>query len=130
MERRTATRVSAGSPESLSYKAEVFRRDLGGHVSTYYNGGEFSPYCVESLVELLRGEAHTPYQSLELVFEFRGKCNASTVREVAKRFAAVHAPRLQVKICATGQHPVVFSVGEPSFNESASSPTARSGNSY
>ena len=38
----------------LTYRAEIVRRDARGRSSIYYDGGEFAPYCVESLVEILR----------------------------------------------------------------------------
>jgi hypothetical protein len=113
MDRRAATRAFAELSGTPRYRAEILRRDLGGHVSTYYNGGELSPYCIESLIELLRGEAHTPYQSLELSLEFRGKCSPALLRDVAKRFASVQTPRLQISIRAAGQQPVVIGAGEP-----------------
>jgi hypothetical protein len=117
MERWAVTRAFAEPSGAPTYRAEVLRRDLGGHVSTYYNGGELSPYCIESLIELLRGETHTPYQSVELSLEFRGKCSPTVLRDVAKRFASVQIPRVQISIRAAGQPPVVLGAGEPPASE-------------
>ena len=87
------------------------RRDATGHTSSYYDGGDFSPYCIESLVELLRGETHTAYQSLNLTLEIKGSCGNATVREIARRFSTIHAPKIRVRICARGQQPVVIATG-------------------
>jgi hypothetical protein len=83
------------------------RREVGGRASSYYDGGDFTPYCVESLLEMLRAETRAPYQSLGLTLEIRGDCSASTLRELAERFATIHAPRVQIRICAPG-HPAAI----------------------
>ena len=92
-------------------RSRTCRRDSSGNSWSYYDGGDFSPYSVESLVELLRSETRTPYRSLDLTFEIRGKCTVNTVKEVAKRFAVIHAPKVQVRVCSAGLRPVVIGSG-------------------
>ena len=110
---RRAQSPSFSTATRLTYRAEISRRDTLGHSSSYYDGGEYSPYCVESLVDLLRGEARMPYTSLELTLELRGHCSDSTVRELARKFSAVEAPRAQVRICSPGNRPVVVGCTTP-----------------
>ena len=51
--RASAARISAVT--KLTYRAELARRDVRGKTSRYYDGGEFSPYNVESLLDLVAG---------------------------------------------------------------------------
>jgi hypothetical protein len=92
---------------SLTYRAEIVRRDMRGGSSIYYDGGEFAPYCVESLVEILRSEARRPHEHLDVSIELKGSCNVTTVRDLARRFGDLHEPRMHVRISAPG-HPGVI----------------------
>jgi len=115
MERRIVRRTSIDAgPESvppmapMSYRAEICRRDVEGRKSSYYDGGQFSPYCMESLIELLRGEARIPHLSLDVMLELHGECTPLTLRDVAARFGDVTSPHLLVRICAPGRAPLVI----------------------
>jgi len=128
MERRTLRRAPAAPilpAGKLTYRAEICRRDVSGHSWSYYDGGDFSPYSVESLVEMLRGETRTPYRSLDLTLEIRGKCTSGTVKDLARRFAVIHAPKVHVRICASGARPVVVTGGlAADTSEAAAEPAA------
>jgi hypothetical protein len=89
------------------------RRDATGRDSTYFDGGDFTPYCIESLLELLRAETRAPHESLGLTLELRGDCNPATIRELARRFASIDAPNFQVRICAAGHPPAIVGNAAP-----------------
>ena len=107
--RATAARLSAVT--KITYRAELFRRDAQGRTSSYYDGGEFSPYNIESLLDLLRGEARVPNTSLDLTLELRGQCTDAVIRDLAQRFAELDAPSAQVRICTVGNRPVMVGCG-------------------
>jgi hypothetical protein len=92
---------------TLTYRAEIVRRDPRGRASIYYDGGEYAPYCVESLVDILRAEAHRPHDMLDVCIELKGACNATMVKDLARRFTDMHQPRMHVRISAPG-HPGVI----------------------
>ena len=102
-----ASTASLASNPTLTYRAEIYRRDPRGRSSIYYDGGEFAPYCVESLVDILRSEARRPHELLDVSIEFRGACSTTTLRDLARRFSDLHEPRLHVRIGAPG-HPAVI----------------------
>jgi len=93
---------------ALTYRAEIVRRDPRGPSSIYYDGGEFAPYCIESLVDILRSEARRPHDSLDVSIELKGTCNSSTVRDLARRLDGMHEPRMHVRISAPGHPGVVI----------------------
>lgn len=95
----------------LTYRAELARRDPRGGTSSYYDGGEFSPYSVESLLDLLRGEARAPNTTLDLKLELRGHCTDAVLRGLVQKFAELEAPRAQVCICSAGNRPVTVACG-------------------
>lgn len=87
---------------TATYRAEICRNDTPGSKSKYYDGGDFSPYCMESLVELLRSEAQSPYLSMGLTLEIRGRCTLATLRDLTRRFSEIDAPNIRINIRATG----------------------------
>ncbi len=109
---RTA-RITPGPPDVpagiTTYRAELCRKTTPGHASKYYDGGDFSPYCMESLIDLLRFEAQAPYESMGLTLELRGRCSAATLRELARRFGEIEAPNIRVNIRAAGLPSVTVS---------------------
>jgi hypothetical protein len=124
METRKLWRAPALSiPTTLTYRAEIIRRDPRGRSSIYYDGGEFAPYCVESLVEILRVEAHRPHDMLDVSIELKGMCTASTVKDLARRFTELREPRMHVRISAPG-HPAVIVAPDLSSAEPQSSGSA------
>ena len=94
------------SPSTPTYRAEIVRRDPLGPSSIYYDGGDFVPYCVESLMEILRSEVHKPHELLDVSIEIKGACDSNAVRDLARRFDSIREPRLHVRISAPG-HPGV-----------------------
>jgi hypothetical protein len=91
----------------LRYRAEVRTRDPGGIGSVHlYDGGDFSPYCIESLLDLLRSEARMTRRELDLTFELLGQCSAVRMQEVAARFADASIAGLRVTVRADGYSPV------------------------
>jgi hypothetical protein len=118
-----APHASLPVTSDLTYRAEIVRRDARGRSSIYYDGGEFAPYCVESLVEILRAEAHRPHDVLDVSIEIKGPCNASTVKELTRRFVDLHEPRMHVRISAPG-HPGVIIAPDLSEDEPAPVPLA------
>jgi hypothetical protein len=71
-----------------------------------YDGGDFSPYCIESLLDLLRSEARAPQRPLDMTFEILGPCSAPRLQEVAARFARAAIDGLSVTVRASGHTPV------------------------
>jgi hypothetical protein len=100
---------------NLTYRAEIIRRDPRGGSSIYYDGGEFAPYCVESLMEVLRTESRRPHEMLDVSLELKGACNVTTVRDLARKFTDMHEPRMHVRISAPGHPGVIIS---PDLSES------------
>ena len=115
--------LSLADTPTLTYRVEIVRRDPRGPSSIYYDGGDFAPYCVESLLEILRSEAHKPHDLLDVNIELKGTCNSSTVRDLARRFDSVREPRLHVRISAPG-HPGVVIAPDLSVREESGSSTA------
>lgn len=112
----------------LRYRAEVCCRngERSGDLHLY-DGGDFSPYCIESLLDLLRSEARGPRRTLDMTFEILGPCSAPRLQEVAARFARAAIAGLSVTVRASGHTPV--RVGEStaaSKPPSAPAPRARS----
>jgi len=103
-----APALSLVATPTLTYRAEIVRRDPKGPSSIYYDGGEYAPYCVESLVEILRSEARRPHDLLDVSIELKGTCNSSTVRELARRLDGMREPRMHVRISAPGHPGVVI----------------------
>ncbi len=100
---------AAPEPEArpLRYRAEVCCRDVERSSNLHlYDGGDFSPYCIESLLELLRSEARSPRRALDMTFEILGPCSAPRLQEVAARFARAAIDGLSVTVRASGHTPV------------------------
>ncbi|HET9062032.1 MAG TPA: hypothetical protein VFO62_01980 [Candidatus Binatia bacterium] len=111
----------------LRYRAEVYRRDgdSGGDLHLY-DGGDFSPYCMESLLDLLRSEARASRRALDMTFELLGPCSAPRLQEVAARFSRASIAGLSVTVRASGHAPVrVGDSASPVKPESAPAPSAR-----
>ncbi len=114
MESRAFRRASAArfsAVTKLTYRAELARRDGLGKNSSYYDGGEFSPYNIESLLDLLRSEARVPHTTLDLTLELRGHCTDAVLRDLVQRFAELDAPKAQVRICTPGNRTVTVGCG-------------------
>jgi hypothetical protein len=89
------------------YKAEVRRRGSSSAATFHlYDGGDCSPYCLDSLIDLLRSETRTTRDALDLSFEILDQCSGSRVQEVAARFARAAVPGLRVTLRARGREPV------------------------
>jgi len=101
-------RVVPEMPASpLRSRAEVRTREPGrSGLLHLYDGGDFSPYCIESLLELLRSEARMTRRELDLTFELLGQCSAVRMQEVAARFASASIAGLSVTVRADGHTPV------------------------
>jgi hypothetical protein len=86
-----------------TYRVEVRRRaGSEGHDLHFYGGGEFSPYCIESLVDMLRSEAHGHGGEYDVTFELVGSCSVQCLEEVAHRFSAAAIPGLHGVVRAAG----------------------------
>jgi len=86
-----------------NYRVEIRRHTPNDpHDLHLYGGGDYSPYCIESLIDMLRGEAHTTRGDYEVIFEFIGTCSASAVEEVAYRLCAAGIPGLRGVVRAEG----------------------------
>ena len=101
---RTAPEAEA---RPLRYRAEVCCRDGERRGDLHlYDGGDFSPYCIESLLDLLKSEARGPRRALDMTFEILGPCSAPRLQEVAARFARASIAGLSVTVRASGHTPV------------------------
>jgi len=86
-----------------TYRVEIRRhRASDAHDLHLYGGGDFSPYCIESLIDMLRGEAHSTHGEYDVTFEFVGTCSATNLEEVAYRLAAAGIPGLRGVVRADG----------------------------
>jgi hypothetical protein len=92
----------------ISFRSAVTRHDPNTPDHTYYDGGDLTPYCVDSLVDLLRAEARLPYSSLNVELELTGTTTAATLREVGMRFSELAIRGLRVRIRADGQPPLLI----------------------
>ena len=107
----------------LRYRAEVRSHDDGHRGNIHlYDGGEFSPYCIESLLDLLRSEARATRRELDMTFDLLGPCSALRLQEVAARFAGASISGLSVTVRASGHAPLRVGESVPSAPE----PHARS----
>ena len=99
------------APESRvsppTYRVEVRRH--GGQVGYdlhFYGGGDFSPYCIESLIDMLRGEAHGVRGQYEVTLELIGACSAKSIEEVATRLSTAGIAGLRGVVRAAGHRDV------------------------
>jgi hypothetical protein len=92
---------------ALRYRAEVRSRDnaSGGELHLY-DGGDFSPYCIESLLNLLRSETRASGRALEMTLEILGPCSTPRLEEVTERFAKAAITGLSVTVRAPGHPPM------------------------
>ncbi len=100
-------------PRRIIYRAAVTRHQQSVPQHTFYDGGDLNPYCLDSLIDLLRAEARLPYTSLIVDLQLTGAVNGAIVREVTQRFTALVIRGLRVRICADGQRPVLISTKGP-----------------
>jgi len=106
---RTAAETSI---RPLRYRAEVSCKDPEHRGDLrVYDGGDFSPYGVESLLDLLRSEARSSRRALDMTLEILGPCSAIRLQEIAARFARASIAGLSVTVRASGHTPV--RIGEP-----------------
>jgi hypothetical protein len=93
----------------LRYRAEVRRREpIQGSALHLYDGGDCSPYGIESLIDLLRSETRVTRSALEVTFEILDSCSSPRLQEVVQRFTHSAIPGLRITISARGQDPVFF----------------------
>jgi len=121
--------VAEHEARPLRYRAEVRSRE-GEHDGDLhlYDGGDFSPYCIESLLDLLRSESRARHRVLDLTFELLGPCSTLRLQEIANRFAHASIARLCVTVRASGHTPV--RVGEaPPGTQPSTLPAPRTGSS-
>lgn len=110
-ERRRAASAQFTPVTRLTYRAQLARRDAIGMTSAYYDAGDLSPYNVQALLDLLRGESRVPSTSLDLKLELRGQCSEAVFRDLVDRFSHLDAPQAQVRIIAPGSRPVTVGCG-------------------
>ncbi len=121
-ERRRATAAPFTPVSRLTYRAQLARRDAVGMTSAYYDAGDLSPYNVQALLDLLRGESRVPSTSLDLKLELRGQCSEEVVRDLVARFSHLDAPQSQVRIIAPGSRPVTVGCGSAAEQRKAAQP--------
>ena len=92
----------------ISYRSAITRHNPPESDHVYYDGGELSPYCLESMVDLLRAEARLPYTTLDVDLEIAGPCPAARVREVSVRFSDLPIRGLRVLLRAEGHGTLVI----------------------
>lgn len=109
-------------PSPLTYRAEIRSRDGVQNGDLHlYDGGEFTPYCIESLLDLLRSEARTARRELEMTFDLLGSCSIVRLQEIATRFASASIAGLNVTVRASGHAPL--RVGESASAATGATPT-------
>lgn len=84
------------------YRSAVTRHNESQPSHTYYDGGDLSPYSIDSLIDLLRAESRLPYLSLDVELEIAGPCSAAALREVELRFSELSLRGLNLRIRAEG----------------------------
>lgn len=118
-----ADHLAYGSPSPLRYRAEVRRREpMAGPNLHLYDGGDCSPYCIESLIDLLRSETRATRQALEMTFEILDTCTPPSLQEVASRFAHAAIPGLRVTLRAQGLDPVLLDSLQPPSTDATTRP--------
>ena len=96
------------SAARLRYRSSTTRHNPPHPDHTYYDGGDLSPYCLESLLDLIRAEARLPYEALSVEFEIAGPCPPAWIREVSARFSELSIHGVRVCIRAEGHSPLVI----------------------
>ena len=90
-----------------TYRVEVRRHtSQEGHDLHFYGGGDFSPYCIESLIDMLRSEAHGVGGEYDVTLELFGTCSAKSVEEVAARLSTAGIVGLRGVVRAAGHRDV------------------------
>ena len=97
-----------GVAARIRYRSAVTRHHESGPAHSYYDGGDLSPYSIESLLDLLRAESRQPYSCLEVNLEINGPCNAALLRDLTLRFSALSMLGLKVRIRAEGHAPFLI----------------------
>lgn len=100
---RPRSALPDGGSVQPTYRVEIRRHSSrDAHDLHLYGGGDFSPYCIESLIDMLRGESHAAGGEYDVTFEFVGTCSATNLEEVAHRLAAAGIPGLRGVVRADG----------------------------
>jgi len=89
-------------PDRIRYRGAITRHNEPEPPHTYYDGGDLSPYSIDSLLDLLRAEARLPYVTLDVDLEIAGPCSPAALREVELRFAELALRGLNLRIRAEG----------------------------
>ena len=93
----------------IRYRTAVTRHCDPKPAHSYYDGGDLSPYSIESLLDLLRAESRQPYSWLEVDVEINGPCPAAVLRDLTLRFSALSMLGLKVRVRAEGHAPFLIS---------------------
>ena len=109
----------------LRYRCELRRRAEPEPRQVSYDGGEYSPYCLDSLADLLHREAMLPHSALEVRIDLAGPCPGSVLRDMTLRFSSLGIARLRVLIHAEGHDAVIIGAAHASSGDEplASSPS-------
>ncbi|MFQ5353273.1 MAG: hypothetical protein ACE5D3_09430, partial [Candidatus Binatia bacterium] len=78
--------------DAVVYRAELIRIDRSGRRTSYRDCGDFSPYCVEALLDTLRSESHASFRTLLLKLDLRGEVSRFQMDDLARRFLALQTP--------------------------------------
>jgi hypothetical protein len=100
-----------------TFTAPTYRVQVRRHTATdphdlhFYGGGDFSPYCIESLIDMLRGESHGVPGEYELTFEFVSGCSTRNLEEVARRLSTAGIAGLRGVVRGAGHRDVTLEAG-------------------
>jgi hypothetical protein len=103
-----ADATATAEPPRIGYRCELRRHADPEPRQIYYDGGDYSPYCLDSLTDLLRCEARLPHSALEIQIDLSGPCPGALLREMTLRFSSLGIARLHVVIRAEGHPPIVL----------------------
>jgi len=99
---------TAGPWKAVPFRAEFRRTGQNGLGSRYYHSGELTPYSIEDLLNAIRSEARSSFETLQLTLELRGAVGRPQFEELARRFSSLGLPEVQVLITAPGHAPLSF----------------------
>ena len=102
---KSAGGLSAGSLPT--YRAEILRRDHNGRVSVYYDGGDFSAYNCEALLDVVRAESRRPHDGIDVTTEIKGVCSDAELVALKERFEALGYGRVLLRISSPGRSPLI-----------------------
>ena len=101
--------MTPGPYAAVPFRAEFRRTSKQGQGSRYYHSGELTPYSIEDLVDAIRSEARSSFETLQLTLELRGTVSRHQFEELARRFSSLGLPEVQVLITAPGHDPLTVS---------------------